>query len=885
MIWGFDLIDQKKLMSIKPSGTPEPRKTPGPVKPPTKSGEQVNNQDGDNGQRSGTNIEGDGNIVVSPNIYVNGPGTTRVQVRVGRTSDGFVPGEQQPCAEVPKRQYTPANATDQAVIDEEKKNETCPKRQARLTGDHPCGYDGIKRMESARQVWRAQNSGTTTSVESSQALLAKAEAAAASGNAPALPAGFGNGNDARLQGLRNVFHTFWNNDGKCIKFIDMKSEIPSIFEYAKAHGISAEEVGQVFLQSVKEDTPFSTALMARQWAQLAGSSAFKGARGAEFGTSFNTFGTVIANGAIRDGGLKPGQIVASFEGKAENPSFDNVLIRVGANGQAEIQGLSTNADALKMPGRIFYDFDGATTSGDTVSSSRTSGAFGDNGTVPVPGQGAPVNTGDLTKRIEDLRNKIPEARDFTPNLQGFNGASSFNSLQDLKGLFSELTGLRGNFSSNPKILTLIDSILKDLGRLISEKEGTPAPAGPAPTTSRPAAPTSSSTTPPVAKPESNSGQAILGLIDQIFNKDLVGVTTGNTAEIRGKILSGAGSSIDKLDSKGLGELLKNIEAYRAEAKNQGESISDSTNKKLDELTRLVKNKLTDVQLSSVKDLLFTGAQGTDNPKAPALTGFSSVGSLDSKGLQALKGEIEAFRGKGYTSPEQEKTIDNILSSLDNLIAEKKTEESIANRKSLEGDLTSLKDDVKLSAEESLKETPSLNSFSSLEGLTISELQALRAELGNLKSGDFVDNPTRAKIDSILGKLDTVIAEEKDKASKTTFQADTDHGLSREYYKAAGNGVKLLPPSVEDIGRDIEKAKSNFNSAFGDTDSSILNKWDDATKAKALRFVAQYATNIAEAMKKSGASADEIQAFTDKASALNAQADALEGNPPPGAFSQ
>lgn len=878
---------------------PDPSKTPA-VKPGNTTPKQVNKQDGDGGQRGAVNVDGNGNQtqVVNVNIAPPTPGTTTkttvlVAGTMRRSEDALVRSTEPPCVE--KRQYTPANATDKAVIEEEGKIPGCPKRQARLAGDHPCGYEGIKRMEASRQAWRAENSGKTFNVDSEAALLEKANAAAAT-NGPALPAGFGNGADPKLQGLRNVFHTFWNNDGGCIKFIDMKSEIPSIFAYAKANGISSEDVGKVFLQSVKEDTPFSTALMARQWAQLAGSSAFRGKAGEEFGNSFNTFGKVIANGAIADGGLKPGQVVASFEGKAENASFDNILITVGANGQANIQGLSTNADALKMPGRIFYNFDAnasgsISTSGDVSSSTtgRANGAFGDNGTVPVPGQGAPINKGDLSSRITKFKNENPQLKDFTPNLQGFSGVSSFDTLDSLTGLRDELSGLKGQFSGNKSALSQIDSILQDLARLIAEKSGAKsAPAGPkAPTgTDTPTGPKApAAVTPPAVKAESSSGKTILSLIDEIFNKDLLGVTAGNTAEIRGKILTGAGESIDKLDSKGLGELLKNIEAYKNEIKDD-KNISLETRKKLDDLSKLVKNKLTDTQLSSVKDLLVIGAQGTNNASAPALNGFSSVGGLDSKGLETLKSEIEAFRGKGYTTPEQEKTIDSIISNLEVLITEKKAAESIENRKSLESELSSLKNDdgFKLQAEESLKTTPSLNGFSSLEGLTIPKLQALESELKGLKTGDFVDNSTKSKIDSILGKLATVIAEEKDKASKSTFQADTDHGLTQKFFDSAENGVKLLPPSLDDIFKDIGKAKGSFESSFGDTKSSVLNRWDDATKAKALRFIAQYATNIAEAMKQSGAKPEEIQVYTDKANALNSQADKLEGKtPPPGAF--
>lgn len=964
-----------------------------PARPGNTTPKQTNKQDGDGGQRNGTNVQGNNNSIVNNNIIINAiPSTvSRTTVSVRSSEDALIRSVETPCIEVPRRQYKPANANDQAVIKAEENVRTCPKMQARLTGDHPCGYEGIKRMDASRQAWRAQNSGKTFGVDKQDKLLAKAEAAAAkpSGKTVQAPPGLGQADTEKLQGLRNVFHEFWNNDGKCIKFIDMQNEIPAIAAYAKAHGISTEDVGRVFMQSVKEDTPFSMDLMARQWAQIAGSSAFKGNNSSGFTTFFNDFGTQIANGVIDQRGLKPGQVVASFEGKSENASFDNVLITVGSNGRANIQGLSTNADALNMPGRIFYDFDGntsGTTSSDVSSSTTTgspNGAFGDNGTVPVPGTSPPKSNTEadkIKKDLEALKSKVlkENAKEASPILESI-GTPDLKSMDTaaLGSLIDRLTDLLSIKGLSPglvaEIRAMINRIRVFMGVAPDSSSSTPAD-GSAPANASSSTSTSkkvdvaqlkkdlaayasnddvgninlpnisnletaspadiekvlnavkgsdvekipslarvkaslierlnaliqekkvaTKTAPPpltpggsTVKPESKQGQAILdGLKDIVNNPQILSATAvGNVGEIRGLLANV--ESIDKLDSKGLTQLLANLEKLKAELKDQKEeNVSAATKKKIDDLAKLVKNKLTDNLLSSVKDLLFIGAQGTDKPGAPALSGFSSVGGLDSKGLEALKGEIEAFRNKGYTSPEQEKAIDNILLNLENLITEKKTQESIENKKSLESELNSLKDDegFKLQLGESLRSSP-LDGFSSLEGLTIPALQALKSNLASLKTADFVDNSTRAKIDSILGKLNTVIAEEKEKASKSTFQADTDHGLTQKFFDSAENGVKLLPPSVDDIKKDIGKAKGSFESSFGDTKSSVLNRWDDATKAKTLRFIAQYATNIAEAMKQSGAKPEEIQVYTDKANALNTEANKLEGTPPPppGAFS-
>lgn len=716
-------------MGNSPIGPKDSNNTP--ARPGNTTPKQVNKQNGDNGARTAVNVDGDNNKIQIVNLNISGATVIPTGVKGGALPGGdqLVRSSETPCIE--KRQYAPANATDIAVSNEEKKNETCSTRQKRLVGNYPCGYEGIKKMDAARQAWRAENSGKTIGVDRQDVLLAKANKAAAipSGKTVDAPAGLGEANTAKLQGLRNVFHEFWNNDGKCIKFIDMKNEIPAIAAYAKEHGISTEDVGKVFMQSVKEDTPFSMALMSRQWAQIAGSSAFKGNNSGDFTSFFNNFGTQIANGAIRDGGLKKGDVVASFEGKAENASFDNVLITVGEDGQALIKGLSTNADALKMSGRIFYDFDGNAGSGDVSSSTTTgspNGAFGDNGTTPVPGQGAPVNQKQLETNIKSLKTEVEKLKmqaqldDVkTPVLDKFASIGDL-SLGDLKSLLSEVVSLKDRIPSQFK--GLIGDIISNLTSLIGQKEGTAplTPGGsPLPTSTKldvgqlqkdildyakDSGTVVSNKLPPsvnnldkasvsdleqilkvIQESTANANfvktkaglierlnaliqeKKVATLIKDVFDNDLLGVTSGDTANIRGKIITGAGESIDKLDSKGLGELLKNIEAYRTEAKNQGVSISESTNKKLDELTKLVRNKLADNLLNSLKvDLGVSKLSG--NFTTPNLDKFSNVGSASVGDLNALKGELASIKGNDFIDAPTKLKIESILKELDKIIS-------------------------------------------------------------------------------------------------------------------------------------------------------------------------------------------------------------------------
>ena len=94
-----------------------------------------------------------------------------------------------------------------------------------------------------------------------------------------------------------------------------------------------------------------------------------------------------------------------------------------------------------------------------------------------------------------------------------------------------------------------------------------------------------------------------------------------------------------------------------------------------------------------------------------------------------------------------------------------------------------------------------------------------------------------------------------------------------FYQLIDSGKLALPPSVEDIEKDIEAAKGSFEHLDRD---GILDRWDPATKARAHRFLAEYARNIAEALSK-GANPDnqEIQKYSDLAANHDGQAISLE----------
>jgi hypothetical protein len=300
------------------------------------------------------------------------------------------------------------------------------------------GAQTVRQIENGMQRWRIRNAGNTFSLPSGGLARAAQRALQSSGLAD---------NDPRLQGLegnkrdlRRLLYAFWNNDRRGIKFLSIQ-EIGAIRQWAMtAYGAGnmaqfQQDFNELFAKSVQEDTPFSMDLMARQWAQASGSSAFLGQRGSEFRSFFDNFGQSIGSAVIAERGLRPGDIIAAYNGQSEHPGFDNVILRVGDDGRTvEIQrSISPHGDTRKI-GYLFEEGEGSV---DVLHG----GAFGAGG---EPGAGNPLTRlhGELTEaNIEGLNDSLQALSAFSDtNI----GAMSIDQLRGLESLLVDL-------NNNPRI--------------------------------------------------------------------------------------------------------------------------------------------------------------------------------------------------------------------------------------------------------------------------------------------------------------------------------------------------------------------------------------------------------------------------------------------------
>ncbi|GEM_PF-3685052 len=302
----------------------------------------------------------------------------------------------------------------------------------RLAGRLPGGPQTVSQIENGMQRWRLRNVGNTFSLPSGGLARAAQRALQSSRLAD---------NDPKLQGLegnrrdlRKILHSFWNNDRRGIKFLSIQ-EIGAIRQWAMtAYG--AENIGQfqqdfneLFAKSVREDTPFSMDLMARQWTQASGSSAFLGQNGSGFRGFFDNFGQSIGSAVITERGLRPGDIIAAYNGQSEHPGFDNVILKVGADGRTvEIQrSISPHGDTRKI-GYVFEE-------GEGNIDVPPGGAFGG---VGEPGAQNPITRlhRELTEaNIEGLNELIGRLPDFASTSIG---DMTIDQLRALESLLADL---------------------------------------------------------------------------------------------------------------------------------------------------------------------------------------------------------------------------------------------------------------------------------------------------------------------------------------------------------------------------------------------------------------------------------------------------------------
>ncbi len=316
----------------------------------------------------------------------------------------------------------------------------------------------IESIQSARKVWRTENVKNTFAVNSKDLKAQAAEIANAIGGAD------------KAKQIRGILNKFWNNDGANVKFISIH-ELEAIRAWGEEAYVAAgktkedfyKDFKEQFLKSVKEDTPFSVDLMARQWTELMGSSKFVGGQSTEFKTFFTEFGKGIAQGVVDSkpaGTFKAGDTIAAFNGKAEHPGFDNVSFTVGAAGIELNISKSSMGDVFK----IAYDFDGA-------------GAAGGAGGLGGPGAGKPLPNDKVDKVNEEIKalkaekDKFPDAnKKAVGDLPDVTADMSLDNLKALAGTLADLLKVAPD-GVKAKVTSLIGLV----NELVKLKSAVPPP--------------------------------------------------------------------------------------------------------------------------------------------------------------------------------------------------------------------------------------------------------------------------------------------------------------------------------------------------------------------------------------------------------------------------
>lgn len=334
----------------------------------------------------------------------------------------------------------------------------------------PADAPTIKNIQNARSNWRVGNAGNTFAIDSKD-LKSRVDAIA---NRPDLA-----GKDIPTK-LRAVLKEFWNNDGANVKFISVQ-ELEAIRAWGESLAGKDKDdfmknFKEQFLISVKEDTPFSVELMARQWTEIMGSSKFTGKDSEKFVDFFKDFGKGIAQGVVASkpaGTFKAGDTIAAFNGKNEHKGFDNVLFKVGADGTAIDIDISKSSmgDMFK----IGYDFGGK-------GAIDPAGGFGgDGGPIKKLKEKGVKAVNDGIGDVNTEKGKIANA-DAKKKAEGINipVITDTSSLADLTKLKGSLQSLAGIADIGDGLKTKITNLLKLVEELIKEREALDKPAPPVP---------------------------------------------------------------------------------------------------------------------------------------------------------------------------------------------------------------------------------------------------------------------------------------------------------------------------------------------------------------------------------------------------------------------
>lgn len=165
----------------------------------------------------------------------------------------------------------------------------------------------------------------------------------------------------RLQGLtgwqahaRQMFFGAWNNDGPGIKFtstqefIAMHAEARRQAMEQQGTGFNEAEFNQQFIQlymtSIREDTNFNPQLLAQQASMALCRSRFQGQGSQEFLACLQGLNQTLWNEVASTSNRPAGSVL--YVDQSGIPGHGNMVITVGANGQAQVNFTAPSAGVL-----------------------------------------------------------------------------------------------------------------------------------------------------------------------------------------------------------------------------------------------------------------------------------------------------------------------------------------------------------------------------------------------------------------------------------------------------------------------------------------------------------------------------------------------------------
>lgn len=712
--------------------------------------------------------------------------------------------------------------TQEGNVNQEAQRDQATVNYNTLAGPNlPGGANTARQIDQYWQNWRAQNSGQTFSMTSQGSMNIATNAINAQNLA--------NVQDRRQQ-LRGMFRQFWNNDGPGIQFLSIQ-EIEAMRQWGlQAYGGDVQafqnDFNQMFLQSVREDTKFSLNLMARQWAQVSGSSNFSGNGGAAFTNLFNSLGQNIGNELIRTGNFRAGDTIARFNGQAENPAFDNVIFRVGQNNQAEI---------LRSPGqrnlanrRINYEFEAQAAGGPGQDGQRPEQAgqgFGAQGPAGAQGAQGPQGAGQ-TRRVNIQGQINVGGRQITVTMQGQLQEGQNGNLQGQLQITGPGGAVLGQVQVNGTTPSM-GSIQLQFGdqQFQVQLQG---------------------------QLQTQNGQLVGGLQAQ---GQAGGANVQGQIQINGDRLSGnfqlqvgqAGPGGGMGGPQGPGGAPGTTQARRRIQANLGR-----LNIRPQDLTR--------PENADLKAILKFFGYDADHP--PANREVALMQALENWGLAIASRVSEAF-------PDQSGLADVDTNALRDLI-----QGGQHNINQVDDFFGRLRQAITAQARAIKESTNSDRTVDELAVQLLGEmgLRSPQAAWRVINAGVFTTVAEGAQGTPPSGGPQGAQPQAPPQGAQPGARFPIDHGLT-PFYQLIDSNNPANPPSEDDIKRDIGTARGSFEHLQRD---GMLNRWNNEKKIKAHRFLGAYAWNIARAMQSvPNSDINAIRRYQEIAVEHFAQADQLQ----------